>query len=127
IKVPADLPAAVQAAKNPATIEVARQGDEKPIQLTATLAGEPILVGIAWQFDDAEPNTVTIVRIVPGSPPERAGLQLGDRGYRVGGKDFSSSEQFERLLMSQPNPLELTVENRGQIRHVRVKKNDGKD
>ncbi len=116
----AELQSLVLSAVNPVAIAVARPGAEKPLELSAALAGDPIRVGISWQVDDAEPRAVTLVRVIPNSPADRAGLKLAERIYKVSGKEFSSSDQLERLLMTEPNPLQLTVENAGRMRVARL-------
>ncbi len=118
----AEFQAMVLTAVNPVAILVARPGTEKPLPLSAQLAGEPIHVGISWQVDEAEPQAAVIVRVVPNSPADRAGLKLAERIYKISGKEFSSTAEFEKLLMTRPNPLELTVENAGRMRTVRLER-----
>src|SRR6185295_14367036 len=48
----------VVAAKNPVAMTIQRAGEEKPQELTATLNGEPLRIGITWRTDDAEPGCV---------------------------------------------------------------------
>jgi C-terminal processing protease CtpA/Prc len=110
----------VLSAVNPASIVVERSGSDEPLELSATLLGEPVRVGISWQPDDAEPRSMVVVGVVPDSPAEKAGLKITDRVYQISGHDFSSSEEFQRLLTTEPNPLKLTVENQGCIRTVEL-------
>ena len=110
----------VLGAASPAAVVVERAGSEKPLELRAELIGEPILVGISWSSDDAEPRSVIVLRVVPDSPADRAGIKVDDRIEQVNGKDFSSSDEFDHLLATEPSPLEMAVESHGQIRHVRV-------
>jgi hypothetical protein len=133
----ADLRAAVLAAENPVSIEVERpepaqkkagatsperDQDEKPLELTVQLNGEPVRVGLTWQVDDAEPQAVIVISVMPDSAAEHAGLKPAERIYQVDGKDFSSSAEFESLLLTAPNPLDLAVEQQGQIRHVHLQR-----
>ncbi len=110
----------VLAAESPVAIVVERQGSEKPIELKADLIGGPLQVGISWSSDEAEPHSVVVLRVVPDSPADRAGIKVDDRIEQVDGKDFASSDEFDRLLSNEPNPLEMSVESHGQIRHVKV-------
>jgi len=110
----------VLAAVNPVSIVVERTGSDEPLKLSAMLTGEPVRVGISWQPDDAEPRSMVVVGIVHDSPAEKAGLRIADRVYRISGHDFSTSEDFQRLLTNEPNPLKLTVENEGRIRTVEL-------
>ncbi len=111
------------AATNPVALVVERPGVEKPLELTAQLIGDPVHIGISWRGDDAEPRTVIVLRVVPDSPADRAGIKVDDRIYQIGGKDFASTDEFDHLLMTEPAPLELALESHGQIRHVRLSRN----
>ncbi len=94
------------------------------MELTAQLSGAPVRIGISWQTDDAEPHSVVLLRVATDSPAQRAGLKVDDRVYQVDGKDFSSSKEFDDLLDREPNPLDLTVETRGQLHHAKLERID---
>lgn len=115
-----DFRSLVLAAVNPVAIVIERAGSEKTLELTAELAGDPIRVGISWSSDDAEPRSVIVRRVVPDSPADRAGVKLDDRIEQINGKEFASSDEFEKLLVGETGPIELAVEQRGQIRRVRL-------
>ena len=57
-------------------------------------------------------------QVVAGSAAAAAGLQVGDRIYRVGGRDFADETVFAQLARSLPGPLELLVERDGRLRTV---------
>jgi hypothetical protein len=78
----------------------------------------PMRIGIAWRTDDAEPDTVIVSHIAPGSAAAVAGLRVGDRIYGVGGHDFNNDAVFAQLARTLPGPLELLVERDGQVRTV---------
>ena len=105
----------VLAARSPATVVVQRPGEDQPRRLLAELDGPPTRLGVSWRTDDAEPGTVILTRVVPGSAAQRAGLRPGDRIYAVGGRSFAGSESFARLVQLLPNPLELTIERDGRL------------
>ncbi len=111
---------AVLSAKNPVAIVVQRAGVDKPLELSASLSGAPIRVGITWETDDAEPGSVVVLRVVPDSPAARAGIKVLDRVYQVNGHDFKTSAQFDQLFVEQPNPLDFTLETHGQVHHARL-------
>jgi len=113
-----DLTGAVTAAENPVVAVVYRQGRREPQEMTFELTGKPLRLGITWRVDDAEPGTVIITHVVPGSPAAFAGLSRGDRIYQVAGQDFADDAEFARLATSLPEPLELLVERDGQLRIV---------
>ncbi len=111
-------------AASPVAFVVERPGADQPLELTAQLVGDPIRIGMSWSSDDAEPHSVLVLRVVPDSPADRAGIKVDDRIDQVGGKDFASTDEFDHLLMTEPVPIELAVESHGQIRHVRLSRND---
>jgi hypothetical protein len=76
----------------------------------------PPRLGISWRTDDAEPGTAIVIQVAAGSPAATAGLQIGDRIYRVGGHDFADDDAFLKLARTLPGPLELLVEHNGRIR-----------
>ena len=90
------------------------------------LNGEPVRVGVTWQVDDAEPQAVIVIGVMPDSAAEHAGLKPAERIYQVDGKDFSSSTEFQSLLLTAPNPLDLAVEQQGQIHHVHLQRAETK-
>ncbi len=100
----------------------ARSSSDSPMEVNMQPTGEPVRLGLAWRVADAEPGAVLLVGITPGSPADSAGLQLYDRIYEVGGKHFSTSEEFRQLTNSLPSPLELLTETSGKIHPVQVER-----
>ncbi|MGO9114548.1 MAG: M28 family peptidase [Thermoguttaceae bacterium] len=85
----------------------------------AQRAGDPPMrLGIAWRTDDAEPDTVIVSHVAAGSAAATAGLRVGDRIYRIGGRDFADDTAFAQLARTLPGPLELLVERDGRLRTV---------
>ena len=78
----------------------------------------PLRLGIAWRSDDAEPDTVIVSHVAAGSAAASAGLKVGDRIYRVGGRDFADDTAFAQLARTLPGPLELLIERDGRVRTV---------
>ena len=116
-----DFFAAVAGAESPASLSVKRPGEEKPLDMTIDLGGSPLRWGIIWRVDDAEPGTIILTHVVPGSPAARAGLQAGDRIYQVGGRDFADDAAFAELAKTLPDPVQLLVERDGRMRIVVVR------
>ena len=113
-----DLIGAVSGAVNPAVAIVHRPDTDEPLELSVQLDGEPLRLGISWRADDAEPDTVAVTNVVPGTPAAAAGLKTGDRIYRIGERDFSGEDDFARLAETLPGPLSLLVEHDGRLRTV---------
>ena len=126
-------------ADSPAEFVVAGSGENPARSALVELAGTPVRIGISWRYDDAEPNCVTISRVVNGSAASQAGLLLNDRVLEVAGQRFSSSEDFQTLVLAadgQAPPrgtsadadeaapdgagLTLLIERDGFVREVRI-------
>jgi hypothetical protein len=86
----------------------------------AQLPANPPRLGVSWRVDPAEPGTVVLVRVAPGSPAEHAGLAPGDRIYQVAGEDFVDDAQFAQRVKALPGPITLLVEREGKLRTVVV-------
>ena len=110
-----DLAGAVLSAVSPVRVVVKPRESSESRELIVQLDGEPIRVGITWQLDEAEPGTVILKEVFPGSAAARAGLLPGDRVYQVAGQDFADDEQFTRLVTTLPGPLELLIEREGRL------------
>jgi S1-C subfamily serine protease len=112
--------ATVLAAISPAQATLERAGASEPVEVTIELAGEPVRLGISWRTDDAEPGTVIVSRVIPGAPADLAGLRVGDRIDRIGGREFATSDAFRRLVGETPGRFTLAVETAGRVRTVEV-------
>ena len=62
----------------------------------------PLRLGISWRSDDAEPDTVILSQVAANSAAAAAGLRVGDRIYRVGGRDFADDAAFAQLARTLP-------------------------
>jgi hypothetical protein len=109
-----------QRLRNPVSVVIQRGNEDAAVRLEVDLEGEPVSLGIAWRPDDAEPDCVVVARVIPGTPAESAGLQLGDRIYAVSDRSFRSSEEFRRLISETSESLELLVERLGRMSRVRI-------
>lgn len=117
---PDELSVAVMSAPSPALVVVKRPGHDRPMELSVSLDGVPMRLGIRWRVDDAEPGTIILTEVVPGSPADRAGLAAGDRIYQIAGSDFADESRFAELARTLPGPIELVVERKGQLRTVEL-------
>ncbi len=116
----ADFRTAVLCAKNPVIAVVKRPDSEEPLEPTLQLNGNPVRLGLSWRTDEAEPDTLIVNRLIPGSPADRAGIKLNDRIHSAGDVTALSTESFIDMLNSTAGPLELLVETFGQPRTVTV-------
>lgn len=121
IRVDGDLRGAVMGSESPAAMLVRRSGRQEPEELTVSLGGKPLRLGITWRVDDAEPGTAIITYVVAGSPAAEAGLRIGDRICQIAGVDFADQAQFAELAKTLPEPLEMLVERHGRLRTVVLK------
>jgi S1-C subfamily serine protease len=113
-----DFYAAVSAAESPATLVIKRTGEDKPLEVTVELSGAPLRWGISWRVDDAEPETIILTHVAPGSPAAVAGLQPGDRIYQVAGRDFADEAAFAQRVKTSAETMPLLVERDGRLRVI---------
>lgn len=113
------LGVAIWAASAPATAVVQRDTGEI-LEVAVELDGPPLRYGISWREDDGEPGTVVLTEVVPLSAAYLAGLQLGDRIYRVAGEDFRDGRELAQRLSVLSGTVTLVVERQGRLRDVAV-------
>lgn len=65
---------------------------------------------LAESFDMKRPHGALIARVLPDSPAEKAGLEVGDIVVRFDGKDIPSSSDLPPLVGSTPVGSEVPVE-----------------
>ena len=102
---------------SPAAALIERDGDGGPRRVNVDLDGPPVKLGVTWRADDAEPNCVIFSQVIPGTPAEKAGLAVNDRVYSVGGKSFSTADEFRALINDAPAVV-LEIERQGAIREI---------
>ena len=77
--------------------------------------GTPLFVPT---FQDLTPD---IEAMVPGSPADTAGIQIGDRVSRINGQDISTrSELFDAVSKSKGQPLTLEIKRGEQVKTLTV-------
>ncbi len=113
-----DLIGAVMTADSPMVLALKHKGEDKIADVSVDLPGQPLRLGITWRVDEAEPGTIILTYVVPGTPAARAGLQAGDRIYQIAGRDFADETAFVEMLKTLPDPLELLVDRDGKLRTV---------
>jgi Peptidase family M28/PDZ domain len=99
---------------------IEREGETEPLEIAITPRGNPIRVGISWREDPAEPGSVILTQVIPGSAAALAGLAVRDRLHTVGGERFASGEELSKLISASPSPLEVIMERSGRLRMVKV-------
>ena len=86
--------------------------------------GPPVRLGISWRGDAAEPGSVYVTHVVPGSPASVAGLAVHDRIYEFDARSFKTLDEFRELVVSRLNAaapqITMLVESRGYIRPVTI-------
>jgi hypothetical protein len=111
-----DFRTLVLTSKKEVPVVIERDGEEKPMTLNLTLGGDRVRLGIAWRTDTAEPKSVILTNVVPGSPADVAGLKSSDRIHRIDGKGFASSDDFFDLATTLKSPVPVIFERQGRIR-----------
>jgi len=116
--------AQVQAAPREVEIVVAPQASDEdaegPRVVQVTLDLEPLPLGIGWKTDEAEPRSVVLDRVTPGSLAAMSGLVPLDRVYEVGGVAISNSDSFREMVTRFDAPIELLVERNGRLLEVEI-------
>ena len=120
-----ELAAALMRADSPADVLVRRRGSREPVELSVELTGTPLRLGITWRSDDAEPGSVILTQVIPGSPAARAGLQSGDYVYQIDGRDFADELEFGQAARSLEGPIKMLVERDGRLRSVEINLESG--
>ena len=96
-------------------VTVEREGEEEPQDVDVDLAGRPLRLGISWREDEADPGSVLLTRVVPGSPAQRAGLRAGDRIYEAAGQPFRDGRELLDVIGAVSGPLDLVVDRGGRL------------
>ncbi|HEV8652535.1 MAG TPA: trypsin-like peptidase domain-containing protein [Actinomycetes bacterium] len=78
---------------------------------------------IAEQFGIGRTTGAIVVRVAPGAPADRAGIQPGDVIVAADGREVRTAEDFLAVLRAKKpgDQLELTVVRNGQERRVTLK------
>ena len=118
IESPESLMGAIAAADKTAVAKIRPFGEWTTKDVTVELIGHPLRLGLSWRVDDAEPGTLVVSYVVPGSPAALAGLKANDYIYKISGQTFKDENEFFELASTLPGPLELQVENNGRIRTI---------
>ncbi len=110
-----DFLAQVQAAPESVLIEVERDSEESPTSINVSLDLHPAPVGISWTNDPAEPGSVMLTSVTPGSVAALAGLKPLDRVYEVNGERVVDSAHFKQLVTQFKQPTTLFVDREGRM------------
>jgi hypothetical protein len=115
-----ELIAIAVTAASPAKAVVKSPKDEKSREVQIELAGRPLRLGVTWRVDEAEPKTLIVMHVVPGSPAALAGLKANDRIYQIAGRDFADENEFIRIVGESTDSIELLIERNGQIQSMHI-------
>ncbi len=99
-------------------LTVIRPNNATPQTVDVRLDGVPWQLGISWRHSTAEPHSVMLVRVIPHSLADQAGLRVGDRIHQLDGDTFSDSHEFANLAQRINLPASLQIERDGQIREL---------
>ena len=102
------------------TFAIEREGEKEPLEIVITPRGPPIRVGISWREDPAEPGSVILTQVIPGSAAQLAGLAARDRIYSLGGQNFARGDELSKLIATVPSPIEVVMERSGRMRVVKI-------
>ena len=117
---PNELTRRVLAAEGAGEFEIERKDARRTEKIQVALRGQPVRLGVTWREDDAEPGSILLLRVVPGSLAARAGLLPLDRVFAVSGKEFASGADFLRQTREARSEMTFSVERKGKISRLRV-------
>lgn len=80
--------------------------------------------GMSTRRDPGDPSAPVVVRVVPGTPLATAGLLLGDRIVAIDGVSVSDHEEMIRRMESAGESMTLSVERRGRLVDLQVRRAD---
>ncbi|MCA9039929.1 MAG: M20/M25/M40 family metallo-hydrolase [Planctomycetaceae bacterium] len=110
-------------AESPVEVTYIRPPSQERKKVLIRLNGKPQLLGISLHVDKAEPGSVRITRVRPGSPAQYAGLEKNDIIWSVNDVWPLSQEEFFETLQSVPpdqKQLDLIIEREGQLQKIKV-------
>lgn len=120
----ADLQRAVVASAQ-LELTIVAEGQGEPQVRSVQFSTPPARIGISWREDSSEPGTISIIRVLPHSSADQAGLKPGDRVHQVAGKAFQDSHEFTQLMQSLELPMIVLVERNGQLVERTLPASDG--
>ena len=94
--------------------------DDSARQIDVPLNGDPVRIGFSWRADKADDSLATVTLVRTSSAAELAGVVVGDRIIAVNGETFSGSNDLIDKLVTLPSPIQIRLENKGQIRTVEL-------
>lgn len=106
----------VEGANQPSRFAFRREArGERPadrVSLEKPVSPRPPRFGVSWT-DDGDLPGVALTHVTPGSPADRAGLQIGDRLVRFDGLDATDSSQLGVAIWAASSPATAVVEREG--------------
>lgn len=106
---------AIFSAPKEVTLTVLRSGATEPESLAMVLDGTPLRLGVSWRFDDAQPESGLITRVVPGSPASQAGLRAGDRVFGLDGREFRGVGELIETINQTSGQISFDLERFGRV------------
>ena len=89
----------------------------------ASRAGAPGYLGIRTSASESDEKGVLVGEVVPGTPAEKAGLQVGDLILKFGAHATIDFESLQAAIMAQRegDEIEITYRREGAEKKVKVK------
>lgn len=67
-------------------------------------------LGIHWNLLETAGRGIRVSRVMPGAPADVAGLRVGDRIVRFGGRAIDDGELFRSLVLTAESPVPVVLE-----------------
>ncbi len=77
---------------------------------------------IGVELDDTKaPKTLIVLKVVKGSPAEKAGIRVGDELFALNGIRFGRKNQKKMGKVKKPgNEVQVTIKRDGQAKEIRL-------
>ena len=100
---------------------LSKNGESRAV--TVPFGSKQPRIGISWRSNDAEPNVVTVSKVIEGSPADLAGLQRLDRIREVAGQPVVVAS-FKDMLLAVQGQADLQVERDGRVQTLTLRVDD---
>jgi membrane-associated protease RseP (regulator of RpoE activity) len=120
IRTDVDLIGAVATAPNATVATVEKSGKPAATEVPVQLMGQRLRFGFLWRLDDAEPRTVVLTQVIPGTPAAKAGLEAEDRILDVDGRSFADEKELAARLDKAAGGLRFRIDRNGRLRVIEV-------
>lgn len=116
----ADRPGGIPGFRDASRHEKNAHRDALERVVSAGPAGPRVRWGMSTRADGGDPTAPVVVRVVPDSPLEQAGLRCGDRIIAIDGEPMDSQATMLARMAAAGDALTLDIDRAGRILRIPV-------